>query len=61
MSGVPPSSEFDLVNDRRWYVEGRLFLQYLYLGFDINNGTGPDDMRFIFGLTTKLDTFFSRR
>ena len=60
-TGLPPESEFERIRKNRYYIEGRVFLQYLYLGFDINNGPGPDDMRFIFGLTAKLDTFFARR
>lgn len=60
-SGVPDEKQFDIANDTRTYMEGRVFLQYLYLGFDLNTGRGPDDLRFIAGLTVKLDRFITRR
>lgn len=59
--GVPTRVEFQTDNDPRWYLEGRVYLQYLYLGFDLNTGRGNDDLRFIGGLTMKLDQFFSRK
>jgi hypothetical protein len=59
--GIPPSTDYEKQNETRWYIEGRVFLQYLYLGFDLNTGAGPDDLRFIGGLTVKLDSFFRRQ
>lgn len=59
--GIPAESEYDKQNKLRWYMEGRIFLQYLYFGFDLNTGSGPDDLRFISGLSVKLDSFFTRR
>lgn len=59
--GVPPSADFEKHEKMRWYIEGRVFLRYLYLGFDLNTGNGPDDLRFIAGLTVKLDQFVTRR
>jgi hypothetical protein len=45
----------------RLSIEGRLVLQYVYLGFDLVNGEGPDDLRFIGGLSIKLDRFMRRQ
>jgi hypothetical protein len=45
----------------RIYVEGRLALNYLYLGFDINNGDGGDDLRVIGGLTFDIQQLFRRK
>jgi hypothetical protein len=59
--GPPPEKDFLRKKNARLYVEGRVFLQYLYLGFDLNNGSGLDDLRFMGGLTLKLDQFFARR
>lgn len=57
----PPEKDFKVEKPWRMYIEGRLYLQYAYLGFDINNGRGIDDIRFVAGLTMKLDQFFTRR
>lgn len=53
-NGTPPVDEFSI--DRRWrtYIEGRVFIQSMYLGFDLNNGRGPDDLRFMAGFTLDL-------
>jgi hypothetical protein len=59
--GVPPREAWDVTSDLRWYLEGRVHLKYLYLGFDLNTGDGPDDLRFIGGLTVRLSQFFTRR
>jgi hypothetical protein len=42
------------------YIEARVVLKYIYLGFDINNGSGKDDVRFIAGVTVTLDKFLKR-
>lgn len=60
---IAPSKErakelFTTKNGRRTYIEGRIMLKYLYLGFDINSGSGRDDVRFIGGITVTLDKFF---
>ena len=60
-TGLPPEDAYAKQRDLRWYLEGRIFLQYLYFGFDMNTGRGPDDLRFISGLSVKLDSFFTRR
>jgi hypothetical protein len=36
-------------------------LNYLYLGFDINNGDGGDDLRVIGGLTFDIQQLFRRK
>ncbi len=59
---VIPERDFDRHNqNNRLYVEARLALQYVYLGFDLNNGEGRDDLRFITGLTVGLDRFIRRQ
>ena len=60
-TGVPPHDAFRRIRRNRDYVEARVFLQYVYLGLDLNNGPGPDDLRFIGGVSMRLDQFFSRR
>ncbi|MCC7053854.1 MAG: hypothetical protein IT355_11350 [Gemmatimonadaceae bacterium] len=60
-TGVPPQSAFVRGEKWRHYIEARIFLQYVYLGLDLNNGSGPDDLRFIGGVSMRLDQFFSRR
>jgi len=56
-----PISQFDVRREKRLYIESRIFLRFVYLGFDLNNGTGPDDLRFIFGMTVGLDRFLKRQ
>ena len=58
-TGTPPTEEFDL--DKRWrtYIEGRVFIRSIYMGFDLNNGRGPDDVRFVAGFTLDLSRFFA--
>ena len=55
-----PEAEFHPVKKPRLYIEGRLFVRAMYLGFDLNNGDGYDDLRFSAGMTFKLETLFSR-
>ena len=52
--GPPAKDQFGLQKRWRWYIEGRVFFQRLYLGFDINNGHGRDDLRFSAGYTIPL-------
>jgi hypothetical protein len=57
----PPSKEdFIVTRNARMYIEARVVLKYIYLGFDINNGSGKDDVRFIAGVTVTLDKFLKR-
>ena len=57
---LPSEDEYNLSNRRRLYVESRLMLKYIYLGFDLNSGPQGDDVRFIGGLTMSLDRFFKK-
>lgn len=57
----PPKEDYDIDKSHRFLIEARLMLRYVYLGLDINNGSGSDDMRFIGGLTVKLDNFMRRQ
>lgn len=59
--GRPPEEAFDVWEPNRFAIEGRIYLQFLYLGIDLNSGPETDDMRFIGGITFKLDQFFARR
>jgi len=55
----PPSKDlFQTTKGSRSYIEARVMLKYIYLGFDINSGSGRDDVRFIGGVTVTLDKFF---
>ena len=56
-SGAPPIADFSVKQKWRTYIEGRVFIQSIYLGFDLNNGEGPDDMRFMAGFTLDLSRF----
>jgi hypothetical protein len=50
-------SDFDVSKPNRLFIEGRLRfppLKALYVGVDINNGSGRDDMRFLAGVTFDL-------
>jgi hypothetical protein len=64
-NGLPsgdPKTLYDLHSQKnRIYIEGRLALNYLYLGFDINNGDGGDDLRVIGGLTFDIQQLFRRK
>ena len=42
----------------RTYVESRLYLGGFHFGFEVNNGSGIDDMRFLFGGTFDLTKLF---
>lgn len=56
----PPSEDaFRTVEKRRLYVEARVFLKPVYVGFDINNGHGYDDVRFSAGVTFELGSLFA--
>ena len=59
---LPSANEFSYSNhvNGRWYIEGRMFLKPLYFGFDINNGAGPDDMRFSAGVAMNVSDYFTR-
>lgn len=59
--GLPSEEFFTSKLKTRLYIEARLVLQFVYLGFDLDNGDGSDDLRFIGGLTMNLDQFFRRR
>ena len=54
-----PENYFDIEEKWRTYVEGRVVIGNLYLGFDLNNGHGHDDLRFVAGATFSLSTLFS--
>lgn len=56
-----PPREDAFFGDRklRMYIEARVFIAPVYLGFDINNGDGYDDVRFSAGLTFRLNTLFA--
>lgn len=58
---TPPKERlFDLGRDGgRHLFEARLFLESLYLGVNVNNGQGRDDMRLMVGLTVKLEDITS--
>ncbi len=59
---LPPEEAFKVDSSKkRLSIEARLMLQFVYLGLDINNGDGGDDLRFIAGLTVKLDRFMRRQ
>ena len=55
----PAEDSFNVDTNARLYVEGRIFFKYLFLGFDLNNGAGFDDLRLMAGVTVPLSTFFS--
>jgi len=57
---VPAQKEFATRRTDRFYAEARLLLKNLYLGIDINNGAGRDDMRFIGGFTMKVESLFGQ-
>ena len=59
-TGLPRQDLFKLEEKGRWYIEGRVFFQSLYVGFDINNGDGHDDLRFSAGWTLNLNQFLPR-
>lgn len=56
-----PETEFTVTKPIRLHMEARLYLGYIYVGLDINNGEGPDDMRFIGGVSISLNRFFDRK
>ena len=56
-SQIPPKSDYAVRVPHRMYSEARIFWNNMYLGFDLNNGDGPDDLRFIFGVTVALNQF----
>ncbi|MSO21181.1 MAG: hypothetical protein EXQ56_12135 [Acidobacteria bacterium] len=58
---LPPRKDYNLEKRLRGYAEVRLFLKNAYFGFDLNNGRGHDDLRFIGGLTVSLNQFMQRK
>jgi hypothetical protein len=50
VANPPPSSDFRTKERKRNYLEGRLYLSAFHVGFEINNGSGVDDMRFFAGV-----------
>ena len=63
--GGPPSlismigeEDFALKRPLRTYIEARLYLKGFHFGFDLNNGEGIDDVRFIFGVSRNLGDLF---
>ena len=52
--------DFDLIRPSRTYIESRLYLRGFHFGFDLNNGTGHDGLRFIFGVSANLGELFAR-
>ncbi len=61
LSSPRPETEYTVTRPNRLHLEGRLYLGHIYVGLDINNGKGPDDMRFIGGVSIGLDRFFAPR
>ena len=57
----PPEDAFFKEKKVRTYIEGRIFFKSIYLGFDLNNGHGYDDLRFSAGVTVKLNALFPDR
>ena len=57
----PAEEEFRPDQKARLYVEGRMFVDPFYIGFDLNNGEGLDDLRFSAGVTFDLKRFFEDR
>lgn len=55
-----PIDQYTLTKPWRLYIEGRLFLKNVFVGFDINNGHGKDDVRFLAGLYLDFDRFFAK-
>lgn len=53
--------DFMLRRKPRFYAEGRVTYKSVFLGFDINNGDGRDDLRLLGGYTVELDKFFPSR
>lgn len=54
----PGEEDFHTSQKPRLYVEGRMFIDPFYIGFDLNNGKGLDDLRFSAGVTFDLNRFF---
>ena len=59
LTSPPAEDSFTVEKNVRLYIEGRIFFKYLFLGFDLNNGAGYDDLRLMAGVTVPLSTFFS--
>ncbi len=59
-NGPPPIDEFSVEKALRAYIEGRIFVESVYLGFDLNTGEGPDDLRFMAGFTVDLSRFLTK-
>jgi hypothetical protein len=53
-------SDFGSSRPYRTYIESRLYLKGFHFGFEVNNGSGIDDMRFLFGTTFDLTKLFAR-
>jgi len=54
-----PQSDYIITKPWRTYIEGRIFLKNVFVGFDVNNGNGRDDVRFLAGLYIDFNRFFS--
>lgn len=52
-----PLSGYTLVNNWRTYIQARVTLGLLYVGFDFNLGEGRDDTKFMIGGTIALSQF----
>ena len=52
-------NDFHLRRPSRTYIESRLYLRSFHFGFDLNNGAGLDDLRFIFGVSANLGDLFA--
>lgn len=57
---LPAKSDYKVTRRFRTYIEARVILKYIYLGLDVNEGSGRDDVRFIGGVTVTLDKFLKR-
>ena len=60
LNNPPPEDDFNTEIKPRLYIEGRVFIKSIYLGFDLNNGDGYDDLQLSAGVTFPLSTFFPR-
>ena len=57
LTNPPDEGHFDTYKELRTYIEGRVFFKSIYLGFDLNNGDGYDDLQLSVGLTLPLSKF----
>lgn len=52
------AKDFAASRKYRTFIESRLYLSGFHFGFDVNNGEGIDDMRFLFGGTFDIKKLF---